>query len=554
MHVLDHIRDAKDWTIKIPLYHRGHLSLLPGTTVHLAWVFRHDDHDQAVVPPEIFGTTVKRDAWATVYRITMALYDGPGVLHSALRSISRHGGNVLHLDSTSTERELHHNVEMDVDFASLIDRTHHPRNLSDQIEGLLLADCARHVAYDEQSGFRLRVRSVSSLRRMFEMLLSVRSEGQQESVITHHVEEDGRITLDKGIRSMLERAGVSPPFRYIPTSDTRDRVFRVTFIPKTQPMVWCAIRHTDKRGVLSAVTDALRKKNITILCALNRVEEHLGHNWFEVVVSSSQWRTPSVDQPAQPPKEVIDEILNSAELRSYRLSWFFEYTESRKAMREAVAASNPWSVYQLQPADDLDQWLAQKDSELLALSRERDADGRFAALADPDIRYGRALKDGINKVRRATNQVRRRIFLSIEFTARNEVKIKLVQTACRMAGVDLEIVRDSEGHNVIWQEVIERMQQSTDFVAVWTPSSKVNDGSKRPSPWCLWELGVANALGLRARVLLEKGTDVAEYRLIHGEEFYYEFGTADDFGRRIDKIIREMKMSRRKDDLRAEPH
>src|SRR4051812_37454184 len=108
MHVLDYPRTARGWDVTLPLYHRGHLSLRPGTTVHIAWVMREGDGSDGGATsglPELFGTTVQDHAWGRVYRISIDLYDAPGVLHQALRSVSFHGGNVLQLDSTSTEKE-----------------------------------------------------------------------------------------------------------------------------------------------------------------------------------------------------------------------------------------------------------------------------------------------------------------------------------------------------------------------------------------------------------------------------------------------------------------
>jgi hypothetical protein len=173
---------------------------------------------------------------------------------------------------------------------------------------------------------------------------------------------------------------------------------------------------------------------------------------------------------------------------------------------------------------------------------------RFAPLSDPEVPYVRALKAGIEKVQNETDRLRPKVFLSIEFTERNQKRIEAIRAACHLGGVDIEMVRSSTGEEVLWREIIERMRQSTDFVAVWTPSPKAPLGSKRPSPWCLWELGVANALGIQARVMIEKGTDVQDYIVIHGGEFYYPFSTPDEFHSNVAKIV-ELITKRRIDAL-----
>src|SRR4051812_42769161 len=81
MHVLDHIRTSDQWNVRIALYHRGHLSLYPGTTVHLAPIFRlngnaqTNGHGTTGSFPEVIGTTIQRAAWGSVYRLSISMYD-----------------------------------------------------------------------------------------------------------------------------------------------------------------------------------------------------------------------------------------------------------------------------------------------------------------------------------------------------------------------------------------------------------------------------------------------------------------------------------------------
>ncbi|HYC59202.1 MAG TPA: hypothetical protein VEK79_06505 [Thermoanaerobaculia bacterium] len=534
MYVLDSIRESKDWNIKIPLYHRGHLSLLPGTTVHLAWVFRDDSQpgDSSLLP-EIFGTTVRHNVWSNVYRISIALYDAPGVLHMVLQSISRHGGSVLQLDSTSTERELHHNAEMMVDFASLVHEFRPGRDLSREIEGLLLADCAAHIVPSDEAGFRLRVRSVSSFRRMDNIVAKTRAHGDLRTVSEHLIQDDGSLRLDENFQTLLRDSGINTPFRYLVTSDTKDRVFRITLFPPAQQVVWCTIRHADIKGAIESITAALSTEGITLLCALNRVQEHLGHNWFEAVLSSSKWRT-SMEETAKAARHQIEDILTSADLSQYRLQLFFERAQARNAMRERVTTYR--EAYYIRPNDrDLDLWLEERERDLQVLSET----SRERSLTPAEKRYERALTLGIERVRSETGRMKRKIFLSIEFTKRNRPRIEWIESECKRAGFAVDVVKDSKDEPIIWREVIERIERATDVIAVWTPSEKTKP-TKRVSPWCLWELGAANALRKGSHVLLQEGMDPLDYRLVHGVEYYYRFDDDNEFRTELARIIEKI--------------
>ena len=545
MHVLDFLRESKDWDVRVPLYHRGHLSLRPGTTVHVAWVIPPDSDALAAGGtsglPEIFGSAVRQRAWSSVYRIWIALYDKPGVLNKALRSVSRHGGNVLQLDSTSTERETHHDVEMVVDFASLGDTDKPIRDLSPEIEGLLLADCAEHIVSTE-SGFFLTVRPVSSLRRMNNMLSKIRG---AEAVSTFRVGEKGHLTLDANLRDMLLGAGVDIPFKYLVTSDTTDRVFRITFFPATQPVVWCAIRHADMKGALESITDTLQRNHISILCSLNRVQEHLGKNWFEAVLSSQAWRVTSPGENQEPPAEIVRRIMTTAEMEPYDLKVLFNPKETNEVMLQTETTKVSHGRAYMDKREDVDAWIDAREKDLTGLETKLlkiDSRDRHSA---PLVRHAAALRSGIARVRMETARLKRRIFVSTEFTKKNELKIAAVQRACRKVGITFVVVRaPNKDQKVIWREVIDQMRDTTDFIGIWTPSIKA-PSSSRPSPWCVWELGLANAMGIPAYVFGDHTADLADYKAIQGEHFYYDFKNMKEFE---DKVMHVVQIIAKTDD------
>lgn len=368
MQILDRLRISDDWSFILPLYHRGHLSLYPGTTVYLAPVHRPDRGRTHF--PEIVGTTIQQNAWSSVYRISLSFHDAPGVLHSALESIARHGGNVLNLDSASSDQETLHNIELLVDFASLLDgdTLQASVDLASEIEGIILADCSAHVLEEPRGQFSVRVRPLLSLRRLDQMVSKIRGTARdvvQEAVISR----DGRLDISKAFRILLGTlAGVfgendaidnlSPPIQYFVTSDTRDRVFRITLIKKPDSVVWCAIKHQDRPGALSTATDALQKQGITVLTALNRIQRHQGTNWFEIIVSKQEWITAPSGVDGR--KAELIEIFSKTQLGTFDYQLYFDRRDADSAMRVSVEEEHRVRAW-VNKRQSIDEWIKEKD-------------------------------------------------------------------------------------------------------------------------------------------------------------------------------------------------
>ncbi len=195
---------------------------------------------------------------------------------------------------------------------------------------------------------------------------------------------------------------------------------------------------------------------------------------------------------------------------------------------------------------DVDNWLKEKEKEHAKLNYQSRAKGKLSPTIDKKAaqrnRQRNALRIGIEKVRRETGRLRPKVFLSIEFTKANEQRIKFVEEYCKQAGLSFDVVRQPKDINnrVIRTEVISRIRDATHFIGVWTPSSKGPKKNKRPSPWCVWELGIANALGLPSDILAQKGTDLVDYSVIHGTDFYYPYGTSGEFRDKIKRIINDI--------------
>jgi predicted amino acid-binding ACT domain protein len=545
MFVLDRPRISKNWEIFLPLYHRGHLSLYPGTTVYLAPV--HHPDASAHHFPEIMGTTIQQSSWPTVYRISIKLRDAPGVLHSTLASVARHGGNIVNLDSTSTEQESIHEVEMVVDFASLVDSGDVAPDLSEEIEGLLLADCARYIVEEPGTGFDIRVQAHAGLRRLNSMLGKLRSSMYSTLVQAEQVQEKGKIVLGRPIIHMLRSdvgagssTAIEPPVAYFVSSDTIGRLFRITLVPNVEQITWCAIRHNDRPGALSAITEAIRDNDMSILSGLNRVQRHQGRSWFEVILSKKAWKNSLV--PAREREQEIKEALIRANIdKDFSPTLYFDRAQADIAMRTVTNDDVSAAAWFLRRELPLSDWLDQKEKEL------KEHPGRMAGnpVDGLSVSPTAALSLGIKKVRTSRGRIRPKVFFSAEFTPLNKARISIARECCNTRGIDFDVVQSPQDGLVIRDEVLSRIAQATLFIGLWAPSSKEPD-SKRCSPWLLWELGVANAQRIPYGILVEHGTNLMDYMPIHGERFHFPFsgdladGFRAEFEHCLDALLRTL--------------
>jgi predicted amino acid-binding ACT domain protein len=546
MLVLDYLRELQWPNVSVAIYHRAHLSLVPGTMVYVAPIIRPAAPGHFV---ELFGTTVHPNSWRTSYRLSAALHDGTGVLQAVVDCLARYDINVLHLDASSMEQESVFQVEMVLDFPRDQEQQEMELDRSEELAGWVLAECHQHIVR-EHGVPRIQVTPVRSLRKAIWELGSLRGPSHKQPWIELEIQKDGSLTPPESIAGLLRASFVqddgtvwspSTYWQYV-ISDTRDRVFRVYLSTHRASLLWCAIQHTDRPGALSAITKKLSNAGITILAALNRVESHQGRNWFEVLLSHADWSAVSVGDDSIHQVQ-LEQLLDDQELRRFACKPFFSLADSKKAMRASPVdgiGAGPWRP---QGARGRDAWiektarLAHSTSSGIDLSWDRQTRQRRAAAHSN-------LVDGLRRFQRAINRLPRRVFVSMELTDINKVRAEILRKVAATRGVEIDVVDSPKGRSRrIAGEVLARLRDCSHFLGVWTPWSKASDESTRPSPWCGWELGAAQALGLPSYILLEKNTKADDH--IEKDLFYAVFSSVQEFESTaeaaVDEFLREAR-------------
>lgn len=585
--------------IRVESYHRGHLSLRPGTQVFLA-LYPGDDRRNSAGSmgkfPEMMGTTIHKDSWRYVFRISLTLKDRAGVVHQVLESVAAHGGNVLYLDSSSIEQERYHQVEAIVDFRPLVARLRSvPADESEAlIRGILLADCYNVIA-SQDGRPKVAVSVMRSLRRM-DLALSVIANPQTLIAICE-VGEKGDLALPSALiedvnyemqRSFPGHPLIAEGTKYLLTSDTKERTFHVHVLSERQLVVWCAIRHDDRPGALAAITDSLRGEQITILTSLNRLEAHLQQSWFEAVLACDRWIRAGTDAVDDRQKEIeleVQRILHEKVPVHFGWQVYFNQRAADDRVREKRAPPPNTPLRNQRKPVLVGEWLEGRNTLLKEVDAKRDDRSEhddhmlFHAPLDDrtDRNDRRTLAEGVAEVIRITRLRPRRLFLSIAHIAQNDDLVDVVRDVCHQNQFYCDVVTSTERSMGVRAEVRRRIEDCTHFLGVWThsrwdsgtdesgrfrverrrgpdtaegePSKRngadevVDERLPRPSPWCLWEIAVAEVLGRTIRVAIQDGMSRADYEALYSAEFAFRFVRdrgLSDFARQVEKALRSL--------------
>jgi hypothetical protein len=92
-------------------------------------------------------------------------------------------------------------------------------------------------------------------------------------------------------------------------------------------------------------------------------------------------------------------------------------------------------------------------------------------------------------------------------------------------------------YNLFRRGLLEKMGSCTHFLGVWSDDGAQIVGDKHwPSPWLLWEFGVAEASGLAWRLLISEKIDEAAWKRLAPEKQHSIFGETD-FQARLSEIL-----------------
>jgi hypothetical protein len=536
MLILDKPRPFAGEQLIVPLYHRGHLSLLVGTKIWLCLLPGSDPNKT----PEIIVSPINYEAWADLWRISVTTHELSGVVNKILRALQNLNINVMAEESSSIERQRFHTIELVIDASKYIgiqdDASDKRRigliNSLPDLERSLLAAVLPYVALSSSGEPRLSIRRVEGL---FDAAQSY-SKASSEFAVNHRFRpvvaytevenRQGVLTLPVEIRASLRLAlsekNTDPRgSRYLLVSDTRDRYLRVYFFKQSDLITSVTIEHDEKIGALAEITSRLHHSGFNILTSLSRLHVHGGRAQYELVLQASEEMTSEADmrdrlKVALSDRALVEEFKPSLGYKlNYRAPGDFDNLKSSGATQEVLESHNEdarnFTIEQLgrqyaiflnktTKEDRLRFSLAQR-----LLDEERRIQGKFA--------------------------VRRVLFISYGFN--DSDRFEKIEREAHSMGFEVRVGRHLGTARVHRDGIITIIDECTHFLGIWTAEGAKYKGSGKswPSPWLLWELGVAEARGKRPRLLISTQIQEDAWKRVYPELPHTLFGPDEFFDR-----------------------
>ncbi|MFL5383258.1 MAG: hypothetical protein ACJ8GN_12125 [Longimicrobiaceae bacterium] len=540
MLILDIPRPFESDLVRVPLYHRGPLSLFPEATVSICLLPGKREQDAL---PELVISPIDFEFWDDLWRITMAMHERVGLVHDVFETLKDHDVNVLAAESSSMDGQQYHSVEMVVD-ASLYNGAAHDNDKEYRTAGktetlldlrrAILANVFKDIALSSSGEPRIKIRRVRSLFNAHRHFLKAAADYRrgvafQPVVAQTRVEKvDGKVVLRLSgeIREVLKEAldlqqeSTDPRGAYyLPVSETDDRFLRVYFIRNSRPVLSLTIAHEERPGALAAITEAMHEAKFDILTSLSRLHKFGKHATFDLVVKPPLELGTDIDLI----KDTLETALSTQELvNSFNIKVAYPlFPQTYSAIEHKSLSVQPGARTPERPRKRPTHTLLQEHYTAYAdLSRRVNPTfeelQRFALARD--LIAEETIANGHEAAPRS-------LFVSYSF--RDDSRFKTINDIATELGMEIVTGRKL-GRGVNRDRIVHLMRTCTDFLGIWTEDGgqKFKDGWW-PSPWLHLELGAALSLGLPWHLLISKKVHEDAWRRVAADEVHTFFDTGD---------------------------
>ena len=505
--------------IDIPVYHRTHLGLSHDTTVHFCLLpARAVQPDEGSVP-ELVVAPFRFDDWGQLWRLTTSVRDQPGLVNAIADTMAQCSVNIIACESNISQEEGMYHLEMIV---SIPDR--HTREI---LEFTLLHRVLDRIEFLPDGSPRLRLRRVHDLWRVkqtFDRLKQLSDVGAQQAMTFRPYQNHAnvelqepqkgkprrlRLKLPQEVRSILGKTisdGNDWGF-HLRISDTKDRFLRVLFFRNSDAVIHARIEHDDEIGALAKITAALKEAGFNLLTLLSTPSDSRDRAITECIVrgaGAAGSTTPEV-------KELFEHALASSPA-AMDLDLHIGYPN---------AYAEPWDPQPLEhrpaPVETAEEQIAaaaiEDPIEVLQIRRRNLSQLLQSGMAtELDVHRFNLANRLIARYQQITRSLRRPVlFISCRFDTE---KLKAAQAMAESLGCDVFTGENLERDPDIATGLVRKIGSCTDFLGIWTETSLSLGNECWPSPWLLWELGVANGLRLNWRLLISGAVSKTAWDMI----------------------------------------
>jgi hypothetical protein len=313
--------------------------------------------------------------------------------------------------------------------------------------------------------------------------------------------------------------------RYLIVSDTQDRFLRAYFTPSSEQLVTATVRHQEREGALAEITRALVHHKINILTMLSRLTKQGELAETEFVLSTKHPKDLSLEAQQQ----LLRRALSTRDLigtYGIQLSLGHRYGHSREPFQTLDTIEHHENTHdRTEPLPVLQQLetLAKNYSDRMLSRRPTEDDFRRRRIA---MKY----LDEERQLRR--EQKNRQLFISSTFTG---TYLDTVQKLAELTGFYIITGERLPGTSTKAEGIVRKIEQCTHFLGVWTQEGGLQvvaegKGHRKlfwPSPWMIWELGVAQALGKRWKLSVHRDIVPDAWNRINADPAHVHFDGGD---------------------------
>jgi len=361
-------------------------------------------------------------------------------------------------------------------------------------------------------------------------------------------------------------------------SDTKDRILRVLFSRHDHPIVNARILHgsTPQAGYL--ITKALRDAKFDILSSFispstvsmydasknpkgqlptSAVHRQSGVLELTLRYDGEDYRSIHGADNSANVKARVHDALNSSTCaglqidlafpKNYSKHWDLERIQPLRAPRRGASspiANGSVSLPAPDPTPLYDKYMA-------GVWKYRSVHGEDVTPTSPPTAAAKiALANKLNEtyVREqlgSSSNSRHILFISAHFA--RPALLAAVEKEAEFRLLKPIVARDTQAYDNKRSAIVEKIRGCTYFLGVWDTDGALQIGNSHwPSPWLLWEFGVAEALGLPWRLLVSDKIHTDAYAKLAMDRQHYIFEGVHDFQHQLQTAMRHISDDPRK--------
>ena len=502
-----------------------HVCLLPSQAIR-PW------GAHATPVPELIASPFEFGRWDSLWRMTAALQDRPGLVHDIVHVLQTYDVGVLTSESGTSQENRLHLLEMFLDIPQ--------GERVPFVEVGLLTKLFSDVAFAPDGRHRLRIRRVQTLwqaKRAYEQLkLGLATTATNNATFlplaeTAEVQDirrapNGppqlRLRIPHSIRKVL-RECVSEPIvgrkrpdwgYQVRLSDTKDRYLRVVFLRSSEPVIHARIEYESKPGAMSDITGALVLAGFDMLSEFSAPVSDRRRR-LEVVLRAE---VASTGNETRAIKRRLEEALTSVPPDvAVEIGYPIAYKRPWKKGRKIVArATEP------PPRPEPHQIKEILDSHHAVLHKELQNQG---LVGDSLNRWGLLNELSVNYERLTLSSRPKTLFISSHYVGDQLTVLRQEAERAGFRVVTGENLLSDPDHR---SGLVRKIRSCSHYLGFWSSTGAVQCGSEYwPSPWLLWEAGVAAACGLTARFLIANQITDAAWKKVWPAQQHIRYSETD---------------------------